>query len=35
VQDLLNDLYASLADRSTPKLLKHLSRFDILVLDLC
>jgi DNA replication protein DnaC len=33
VQDLLNDLYASLADRSTPKLLKHLSRFDILVLD--
>ena len=35
VQDLLNDLYASLADRSTPKLLKHLSRFVILVLDLC
>jgi DNA replication protein DnaC len=33
VQDLLNDMYASLADRSTPKLLKHLSRFDILVLD--
>jgi len=33
VQYLLNDLYASLADRSTPKLLKHLSRFDILVLD--
>ena len=33
MQDLLNDLYASLADRSTPKLLKHLSRFDILVLD--
>ena len=33
VQDLLNDLYASLADRSTPKLLKHLFRFDILVLD--
>lgn len=33
VQDLVNDLYSSLADRSTPKLLKHLCRYDILVLD--
>lgn len=33
VQDLLDELYASLADRSTPKLLKKLCRYDILVLD--
>jgi DNA replication protein DnaC len=33
VQDLLDDLYASLADRSTPKLLKKLCRYDLLVLD--
>lgn len=33
VQDLVNDLYASLADRSTPKLLKQLCRFDLLLLD--
>jgi len=33
VQDLLDQLYASLADRSTPKLLKTLCRYDLLVLD--
>lgn len=33
VQDLLNEMYASLADRSTPKLLKKLCRLDLLVLD--
>lgn len=33
VQDLLDELYASLADRSTPKLLKKLCRYDLLVLD--
>lgn len=33
VQDLLDELYASLADRSTPKLLKKICRFDLLVLD--
>ncbi len=33
VQDLLDELYASLADRSTPKLLKKMCRFDLLVLD--
>jgi len=33
VQDLLDQLYASLADRSTPKLLKTLRRYDLLVLD--
>ena len=33
VQDLLNDLYASLADRSTSSMLKRLCRFDLLVLD--
>ena len=33
VQDLLDDLYASLADRSTPKLLKTLCRYDLLLLD--
>jgi DNA replication protein DnaC len=33
VQDLLNDLYASLADRSTPALLRKLCRYDLLVLD--
>jgi DNA replication protein DnaC len=32
-QDLLDELYASLADRSTPKLLKTLSRYDLLVID--
>lgn len=33
VQNLLDDLYASLADRSTPALLKKLCRYDLLVLD--
>lgn len=33
VQDLLDDLYASLADRSTAKLLNALCRYDILLLD--
>jgi len=33
VQDLLDDLYASLADRSTPKLLRALCRYDLLLLD--
>lgn len=32
-QDLLDDLYASLADRSTSRLIKKLCRFDILVID--
>ena len=32
-QDLLDELYASLADRSTPKLLKRLVRYDVLVID--
>jgi DNA replication protein DnaC len=32
-QDLLDELYASLADRSTPKLLKTLARYDLLVID--
>jgi DNA replication protein DnaC len=33
VQDLLDDLYASLADRTTSKLLKSICRYDLLVLD--
>ena len=33
VQRLLDDLYASLADRSTTKLLNALCRYDILLLD--
>jgi DNA replication protein DnaC len=33
VQDLLDQLYSSLADRSTPKLLKTLGRYDLIVLD--
>jgi len=33
VQNLLDELYASLADRSTPQLLKKLCRYDLLVLD--
>ncbi len=33
VQNLLDDLYASLADRTTSKMLKSLCRYDILVLD--
>jgi DNA replication protein DnaC len=33
VQDLLDQLYASLADRSSSKLLKRLTNFDVLLLD--
>ncbi|EFK05340.1 IstB-like ATP-binding protein [delta proteobacterium NaphS2] len=33
VQDLLDQLYASLADRSTPKLLNAMCRYDLLLLD--
>lgn len=33
VQNLLDELYASLADRSTPQLLKRLCHYDLLVLD--
>ena len=33
VQRLLDDLYASLADRSTTRLLKSLCRYDVLLLD--
>ena len=32
-QDLLDDLYASLADRSTPRAIKMLSSIDLLVID--
>lgn len=32
-QDMLNELYASLADRTTSKLLRTLSSYDILVID--
>ena len=32
-QDLMDELYASLADRSTPKLFKRLAAFDLLVID--
>jgi DNA replication protein DnaC len=32
-QDLLDQLYASLADRSTPRLLKTLSNYDVLQID--
>jgi DNA replication protein DnaC len=32
-QDLLDELYASLADRSTPKLIKRLCNYDILMID--
>ena len=32
-QDLFDELYASLADRSTPRLLKRLSRYDLLQVD--
>ena len=34
-QDLLDELYASLADRSTPKLIQRLCRYDLLLIDLC
>ena len=32
-QDLLDELYTSLADRSTPKLIRSLTRYDLLVID--
>ena len=32
-QELMDDLYASLADRSTTRLLNRLSRYDLLVVD--
>ncbi len=32
-QDLLDELYASLADRSTAKLIKRLARYDLLLID--
>lgn len=32
-QDLLDELYASLADRSSPKLIRSLCRYDLLVID--
>src|SRR4030043_1603028 len=32
-QNLLDDLYASLADRTTPKLINHLCRYDLLIID--
>lgn len=32
-QDLMDELYASLADRSTPKLIKRLAAYDLLVID--
>ncbi len=32
-QDLLDELYASLADRSTSKMLKSLSKYDVLIID--
>jgi DNA replication protein DnaC len=32
-QDLIDDLYASLADRTTPKLIRNLCRYDLLLID--
>src|SRR5713226_1553276 len=32
-QDLFDEMYASLADRSTPRLVKRLARLDVLVVD--
>ena len=32
-QELFDEMYASLADRSTRKLVKHLARLDVLVID--
>ena len=34
-QDLFDEMYASLADRSTRKLLRTLARVDVLAIDLC
>ena len=33
VQDLFDEMYASLADRSTRQLLKRLARLDVLLID--
>jgi DNA replication protein DnaC len=32
-QDLIDDLYASLADRTTPRLIRNLCRYDLLLID--
>jgi len=32
-QDLLDEIYASIADRSTPRLIKKLARYDLLTID--
>ena len=32
-QDLIDELYASLADHSTTRLLKHLAAYDVLAID--
>jgi len=32
-QDLIDDLYASLADRTTPRLIQNLCRYDVLLID--
>ena len=32
-QDLLDEIYASMADRTTPKLLGLLARYDLLLID--
>jgi DNA replication protein DnaC len=32
-QDLIDDLYASLADRTTPRLIQNLCRYDLLLID--
>jgi DNA replication protein DnaC len=34
-QDMLNELYVSLADNRTPRLLKKIFNYDIIVCDLC
>ena len=34
-QDLFDEMYASLADRSTRRLLRTLARVDLLAIDLC
>lgn len=34
-QNLLDELYASLADRSTTRLIRKLARIEVLVIDLC
>jgi hypothetical protein len=34
-QDLFDEMYAALADRSTRRLLNRLARLDVLLVDLC